>query len=122
MKLKTAVDYQTGRIMATDIVKNDNGQATLMAFDEGATIAVHKAPGDALVQVVEGDVVFVVEGEKRELTEGDYFTMSAGTVHEVYAVKRSKVLLTLIKTDVCGCSEKDKAQAEDLLPEASMFY
>ena len=117
MKLKTAVDYQTGRIMATDIVKNDNGQATLMAFDEGATIAVHKAPGDALVQVVEGDV-FVVEGEKRELTEGDYFTMSAGTVHEVYAVKRSKVLLTLIKTDVCGCSEKDKAQAEELLPEA----
>ncbi len=114
MKLKTAVDYQTGRIMATDIVKNDNGQATLMAFDEGATIAVH----DALVQVVEGDVVFVVEGEKRELTEGDYFTMSAGTVHEVYAVKRSKVLLTLIKTDVCGCSEKDKAQAEELLPEA----
>ena len=113
MKLKTAVDYQTGRIMATDIVKNDNGQATLMAFDEGATIAVHKAPGDALVQVVEGDVVFVVEGEKRELTEGDYFTMSAGTVHEVYAVKRSKVLLTLIKTDVCGCSEKDKAQAEE---------
>ncbi len=118
MKLKTAVEYQSGRIMATDLVKNDNGQATLMAFDEGATIAVHKAPGDALVQVVEGDVVFVVEGERRELTEGDYFTMSAGTVHEVYAVKRSKVLLTLIKTDVCGCSEKDKAQAEELLPEA----
>ncbi len=118
MKLKTAVDYQTGRIMATDIVKNDNGQASLMAFDEGATIAVHKAPGDALVQVLEGDVVFVVEGEKRELTEGDYFTMSVGMVHEVYAVKRSKVLLTLIKTDVCGCSEKDKAQAEELLPEA----
>ena len=122
MKLKTAVEYQSGRIMATDLVKNDNGQATLMAFDEGATIAVHKAPGDALVQVVEGDVVFVVEGERRELTEGDYFTMSAGTVHEVYAVKRSKVLLTLIKTDVCGCSEKDKAQAEELLPEAEMFY
>ena len=77
MKLKTAVEYQSGRIMATDF-----------------------------------------EGEKRELTEGDYFTMSAGTVHEVYAVKRSKVLLTLIKTDVCGCSEKDKAQAEELLPEA----
>ncbi len=122
MKLKTAVDYQTGRIMATDIVKNDNGQATLMAFDEGATIAVHKAPGDALVQVVEGDVVFVVEGEKRELTEGDYFTMSAGTVHEVYAVKRSKVLLTLIKTDVCGCSEKHNPPDDYWLPEEFIFY
>ncbi|MDE5656355.1 MAG: cupin domain-containing protein [Muribaculaceae bacterium] len=118
MKLKTASDYQAGRIVATDLVKNDNGQATLMAFDEGSTIATHKAPGDALVQVIEGDVVFVVEGEKRELTEGDYFTMSVGTQHEVYAVTRSKVLLTLIKTDVCGCTEKDKAQAEELLPEA----
>ena len=122
MKLKTAVEYQSGRIMATDLVKNDNGQATLMAFDEGATIAVHKAPGDALVQVVEGDVVFVVEGEKRELTEGDYFTMSAGTVHEVYAVKRSKVLLTLIKTDVCGCSEKHKPQSYHGLPYQFFFY
>ncbi len=122
MKLKTAVEYQSGRIMATDLVKNDNGQATLMAFDEGATIAVHKAPGDALVQVVEGDVVFVVEGEKRELTEGDYFTMSAGTVHEVYAVKRSKVLLTLIKTDVWATTKKNNPQPNDLPPQQKFFY
>lgn len=118
MKLLTAVDYQTDRIAAVDLIKNDNGQATLMAFDEGATIASHKAPGDALVQVIEGDMVFVVEGEKRALTAGDYFTMSAGTVHEVYAQTRAKVLLTLIKTDACCCHGDKKAQAEELLPEA----
>ena len=116
MKLKSALDYQQGRIAALDLVKNDNGQITLMAFDQGTVITSHKAPGDALVQVLEGSMAFVVDGERRELEGGDYFTMSAGTVHEVYAVDKSKVLLVIIKTDACGCGSKNK-EAEELLPE-----
>lgn len=118
MKLLSAVDYQAGRIVAADLVKNDNGQATLLAFDKDSTIALHKAPGDVLVQVLEGNVLFVVEGEKREFKAGEYLTMSVGTPHEVYAVEKSKVLLTIIKTDVCDCGCQNKKQVEELLPEA----
>ncbi|MDE5642297.1 MAG: cupin domain-containing protein [Muribaculaceae bacterium] len=117
MKLLSSVEYQQGRVTATDLVKNDNGQVTLIAFDEGGLLARHKAPGDAMVQVLEGEVVFVVEDTKNQLSAGDYLTMSAGTPHEVYAETKAKVLLTLIKSDACGCQAEKQAEAEGLLPD-----
>lgn len=107
MELKKVLDYQAGKIAAQDIIKNDNGQSTLLAFDEGATIARHQAPGDALVLVVEGTVVFDVEGQKCTLNAGDYLSLSAGTPHEVYAETKAKVLLTIIKTTA------DKPEAKE---------
>lgn len=121
MKLTTAIDFQQGRVVANDLVKNDNGQVTILAFDEGAVLAKHKAPGDAMVQVIEGDVTFVVEGQKNDLTAGDYLTMSVGTEHEVYASSKAKVVLTIIKTDACdcgcGCDEKKQVEIDGFLPE-----
>lgn len=115
MELKSQIDYQPGQITSREVIKNENGCVMLLAFDEGVEIASHEAPGDALVQVIEGSIDFVVEGEKRHLQAGGYLTMSVGTVHSVYAPERTKISLTVINPNCGQPAASDKI--EGLLPD-----
>ncbi|MCM1519100.1 MAG: cupin domain-containing protein [Pseudoflavonifractor sp.] len=115
MELKSQIDYQSGRVVSYEVIKNDNGRVSLLAFDEGTEISTHKAPGDVLVQVIEGSIDFVVEGVKRHLQTGGYLTMSVGTAHSVYAPERTKISLTIISPN---CGQKPAAdKIEGLLPD-----
>ena len=49
-----------------------------------------------LVQVLEGAVVFKVEGTDHRLEAGQFIRMAPDTVHAVYAPECTKLLLTKI--------------------------
>ena len=117
MELKSQIGYQSGKIVAQDLIKNDNGQAAILAFDQNTELTAHKAPGDAMVQVVEGSIDFVIGGEKRHLQTGEFLTMSVGTVHEVYAPEKAKVILTIVKNCCCDSADKSEDKPEGLLPD-----
>ena len=97
-KAAEMVNYQEGAVVSREIVKKLTGSVTLFAFDEGQGLSEHTAPFDALVQVVEGAVEIMISGQPHRLQGGDMILMPAGEPHAVKALKRFKMMLTMIRS------------------------
>ena len=90
-------DYQTGAIVSRQITKTDEGNVTLFAFDEGQELSEHTAPYDALVYVLEGEVEIKISGKAYLLKADEGIIMPANEPHALQAVKRFKMMLTMIR-------------------------
>lgn len=97
INLSKELDYTNGDVVTKNIVSNDNGSVTLLAFDYNAMIARHSVASDVLVYVIEGAVEFEVEDQRHKLESGDGMVLPANTPHTVIALDKAKVLLTRIK-------------------------
>lgn len=97
INLRKELDYTDGDVVTKNIVSNDNGSVTLLAFDYNAMIARHSVASDVLVYVIEGAVEFEVEDQRHKLESGDGMVLPANTPHTVIALDKAKVLLTRIK-------------------------
>jgi quercetin dioxygenase-like cupin family protein len=91
------VEYSSEGIISKRIIDRPVGTVTLFSFDEGQRLSTHSAPFDALVQVIEGMAEIVVDEKSFSLSTGDSIIMPAGIPHAVNAVKRFKMVLTMIK-------------------------
>ena len=91
------VDYEEGRVVSRTFAQNSNLSLTLFAFDGGEEISTHTAPGDAMVQVLDGEAVVNIDGEEMTVGAGQVVVMPANIPHSVTAVKRFKMLLTVVK-------------------------
>ena len=89
--------YQDGSIVSRQIVKEDAGNVTLFAFDEGQELSEHTAPFDALVHILDGEAEIRISGQPFHLKDGDMIIMPANDPHAVKAIKRFKMLLTMIR-------------------------
>lgn len=89
--------YQTGAVVSLQITKAEGGNVTLLAFDEGQELSEHTAPFDALVHVLEGEAEIKISGKPFLLKAGEAIIMPAGQPHALKAIKRFKMLLTMIK-------------------------
>ncbi|MDE6108660.1 MAG: cupin domain-containing protein [Muribaculaceae bacterium] len=96
MDLARKVDYSKDQINSLQVVNSANGAVTVLALDREVVIAEHKAHAHVLVQVLEGAVVFKVEGTDHRLEAGQCILMEPDTVHAVYAPECTKLLLTKI--------------------------
>ena len=92
------VSYQDGAVVSREIVKKPTGSVTLFAFDEGQGLSEHTAPFDALVQVVEGETEIMISGQPHRLLSGEMILMPAGQPHALKALKRFKMILTMIRS------------------------
>jgi len=97
LNLTGLADYQAGSIVSRQITKAEGGNVTLFAFDEGQELSEHTAPFDALVLVLEGEVEIKISGKTFLMKADDAIIMPAGQPHAVKAVKKFKMLLTMIK-------------------------
>jgi quercetin dioxygenase-like cupin family protein len=70
---------------------------TIFAFDEGQGLSEHIAPFDALVQVLEGEAEITISGKTHHLKGGDLILMPAQQPHALKALRRYKMLLTMIR-------------------------
>jgi len=95
--LALLVRYQPGSVVSRTIINRKAGTMTLFAFDEGEGLSEHTAPYDALLHVLEGAAQVMVAGEVTEIGEGEAIVLPAGKPHAVKALKRFKVLLTMIR-------------------------
>lgn len=91
------VDYQEGSIVSRVLLGRDTGSITLFAFDEGQGLSEHTAPFDALVQLLEGEIEISIDGEPFHVQVGNILLMPANHPHALKAVKRSKMLLAMIR-------------------------
>jgi len=91
------VDYEKGRVVSRTFAQNEGLSLTLFAFDEGEGLSTHAAPGDAMVQVLDGEVLLTIGGKEVVAKAGEIVVMPADVPHSVEAVKPFKMLLTVVK-------------------------
>jgi quercetin dioxygenase-like cupin family protein len=91
------VNYQEGSVVSKTIIEKKAGTVTLFAFDQGQGLSEHTAPFDALVQVLDGEVEIKISGKPFHLKQGDMLIMPANKPHALKAVKKFKMLLTMIR-------------------------
>lgn len=92
-----SVEYADGSIVSKILMRNERGNVTLFAFDQGEFLSEHTAPYDALVQVLDGTAEVVINGEVSRLVAGESILMPANIPHALNAIEKFKMLLTMIK-------------------------
>ena len=91
------INYQEGSIVSRVILKSEAGNVTLFAFDMGQELSEHRAPYDALVHVLDGQVEVRISGKPYLLKSGEAIIMPANEPHALKAVSKFMMLLTMIK-------------------------
>ena len=97
IELAGLVDYQDGSVVSREVIKKKTGTVTVFAFDEGQGLSEHTAPFDALVYLLDGEAEIVISGKPFRLQAGEMIIMPASEPHALKAVKRFKMMLTMIR-------------------------
>jgi quercetin dioxygenase-like cupin family protein len=97
LQLTDLVGYEEGRVVSRTIAQKPAVGVTLFAFDKGESISTHTAPGDAMVQVLDGQALVNIDGRELTVSAGQAVVMPANVPHSVTAVQRFKMLLTVVK-------------------------
>jgi len=95
--LDELVAYEEGRVVSRTFSQNSSLSLTLFSFDEGEGVSTHTAPGDAMVQILDGEALVNIDGKEMTVSKGQVVVMPADIPHSVTAVKRFKMLLTVVK-------------------------
>ena len=69
---------------------------TLFSFGAGEGVSTHSAPGDAIVQILEGEAKITIGGNPLIAKTGDIVVMPANIPHAVDAEQDFKMLLTVV--------------------------
>lgn len=96
-ELKKLIEYSKDSIVSRTIAESKAGTLTVFAFDKGQGLSEHSAPFDAIVQVIDGNGEFTIGGNPVKVSAGQIIIMPANVPHAVRAVKKFKMLLTMIK-------------------------
>ncbi|MDI6643789.1 MAG: cupin domain-containing protein [Methanobacteriaceae archaeon] len=98
IKITDLIDYQDGAVVSNEIIRKETGTVTIFAFDQGEGLSEHTAPFDAMVQIIDGEAEITIGGEKNHLKAGDMIIMPANIPHALHAVKKYKMILTMIRS------------------------
>ena len=96
-KLAELVGYQDGSVVSREIISKKTGTVTLFAFDQGQGLSEHTAPFDALVYVFDGEAEITISGKPLRVKQGETVIMPANQPHALKAIKKFKMMLTMIK-------------------------
>jgi quercetin dioxygenase-like cupin family protein len=97
VSLSATAEYVPGSVVSRTLVKSAAGTITVFAFDEGQGLSEHTAKYDAVVQVLDGEVMLTIGGKDVSAAAGDVVLMPANVPHALHASKRFKMLLTMIR-------------------------
>jgi quercetin dioxygenase-like cupin family protein len=94
-----SVEYATGAIVSKTVLKKRTGNISLFAFDKGQELSEHTAKFDAVIQVLDGKAEISISRNPFVLAIGETIILPANIPHEVRAVEKFKMLLTMIKDE-----------------------
>jgi len=97
VSLEHLLSYQKGSVVSREIIRNDSGTMTVFAFDKDQGLSEHTAPFDAVIYILDGQAKVVIAGKTHVLKKHQMIIMPAHKPHSLKAIKRFKMLLTLIK-------------------------
>ena len=99
VQLNELIEYQEGSVVSRTLLNKETGTLTLFAFDKGQGLSEHTAPFDALVYLLDGEAEIVISGNPLTLRMGEMVLMPANKPHALKAIKKFKMLLTMIWQD-----------------------
>lgn len=94
---KDSIDYANASIVSQQVVKNSAGNITLFSFDQDQQLSEHTAPFDAVCQILDGEAEIRIADQTYLVKEGEMVVMPANVPHALYAKRRFKMMLTMIK-------------------------
>ena len=94
--LKELIEYKENGINIVELASTKDMVFKLLAFDEGAYLSEHTAPGNAVVFGLEGRGVINYEGTDYEISAGQNFRFEKDGLHSVKAKGRFKMALLLV--------------------------
>jgi len=97
MNLADEIEYAPGATVSKIIYKTEHTILTMFSMDEGQSIAEHVTPFEAMVQILDGEAEIVIGGKPVTVKAGDSLIMPANVPHALYARKRYKKLLVMMK-------------------------
>lgn len=86
-----------GATVSKPLVNSDALRQVVFAMDKGQSMSEHRAPFIVVVQVLDGELEFTVDGQARRLTAHDWLVMPPDKPHDLDAVEPTRFLLTLAK-------------------------
>jgi len=98
VRLIDLTEYQMNSVVSRMVLNKKSGTVTLFAFDEGQSLSEHTAPFDALVQILDGKAEITISGKSLLVNNGEMVVMPANEPHALKAVKKFKMLLTMIRS------------------------
>lgn len=97
--------YQDGAVVSRTLLQHETGTLTVFSFDAGQALSEHTVPFHAFVQVLDGEAEIIIGGNPVTVCAGEIVLMPGGISHEVKAIKRFKMLLTLFRSTSGNDSE-----------------
>lgn len=97
-----------GSFLETSSVRNDkNVEIIFSELESGFTASPHiHTQSKTLVIVLKGGMTFSIDGERVEVTEGEYIIFDKGCVEEVIAVEQNTQNLTIHTPSIPGGDKK----------------
>lgn len=96
VSLSGLVSVEPGKIVSRTFVQRPEVTITLFSFGAGEGVSTHSAPGDAIVQILEGEAKLTIGDAVLRAKAGDIVVMPANIPHAVDAEKDFKMLLTVV--------------------------
>ena len=97
IKLVNQAQYQEHAVVSSQVLRAENGNVTLFAFDKGQELSEHSTPFDALLQMLDGEAEIIISGKSFPMQAGETIILPADDPHAVKATKQFKMLLTMIR-------------------------
>jgi len=97
VRLADLINYQEGSVVSRTIINKKTGSVTLFAFDEGQGLNEHITPFDAMVYLLDGEAEIVISGKVHHLKGGEMIIMPAHQPHALKAIRKFKMILTMIR-------------------------
>lgn len=95
IQIRDYIEYPSSGILSKVLLKDDNCQYTLFCLAEGTEISEHTASRNAVVNVLEGEGLLILEGKEITLTKGIFVVMPSNAPHSLHAHTNLSFLLTL---------------------------
>jgi quercetin dioxygenase-like cupin family protein len=80
----------------SSLVKTKTLEVRRLTLPKGRAISTHHAPGEIIVQCLEGRIAFSADGETRDVGAGQLIVLAAGEPHSLVGVEDSMVLVTKV--------------------------
>lgn len=84
------------------LIKTPHLEVIRMVLPAGKVISEHEAPGEIIVQCLEGRIAFTTMGQTKDVQPGDMLFLEAGEPHGVEALEDSSLLLTILMRPSSG--------------------
>lgn len=107
VKLDSLVEYQSGKLIGLTLTQSPNISLILFAIAQEEAISAHSAPGDALLQILDGSAEVTIGEQTLTVKKGESVVMPANVPHALAAKERFKMLLTYVQ------AKEERYSAED---------